>query len=287
MKRWLIVSLCLAWSVAALAAENESADKQLQSSMLVTGSIVLAPNGTTQSYTLDHRDKLPSFVADLIDKGAHVWRFEPILLDGKPVAAKADMSLRIVARRIDKDHISVRIAGAQFGQEAGPGAAGEAISMKRRTPIVYPQMAQRDHVSGVVYLLLRVGRDGLVSDAVTQQVNLRAIGGAGEMNRWRRTLADAALRSARNWTFNTPTHGKHAGDKYWLARVPINFNLNVMGAPKHSDYGEWDTYVPGPIEPVMWPDPDGMISSNIDAQPEDGLYQPDRALRLVTPLNGA
>ncbi len=285
MKRWLIASLCMGWSIAAVAAGPESASKQLQSSMLVTGSIVVAPDGSARSYTLDQRDKLPSFVVDLIDKGTHAWRFMPSLLDGKPVAAKADMSLRIVAKRVDNDHISIRIAGAHFGQQTD--TSGESISMKERVPPRYPQSAAESRISGTVYLLLRVGRQGQVEDAVAQQINLRAIVNAPEMNRWRRVLANSALVAARKWTFNPPIKGRHVDDKYWYARVPVDFNLNVNGVSTRRGYGQWDTYVPGPIEPVMWPDPDGMISSNIDAQPDDGVYQLDRGLRLVTPLNGA
>jgi hypothetical protein len=258
--------------------------KRVQSSMLVTGSIVVAPDGSMRSYTIDHSDKLPPFVVSLIDKGAHAWRFKPAVLDGKPVAAKADMSLRIVAARVDKGNFSVRIAGAQFGQHSP--VAGETITYKERQKPRYPMWAVQARVSGTVYLLLRVDHQGQVADAEAQQVDLRVVANDSEMTHWRKVLADAALHAARQWTFNPPTTGKHAADKFWVARVPINFNLGEYGASSRPGYGQWDTYIPGPVEPVMWPDPDGMLSSNVDAQADGGLYQFDQSLRLTTPLSG-
>jgi outer membrane biosynthesis protein TonB len=275
----------MALSAAALAAGPGAVRKRAQSSMLVTGTIVVAPDGTTRSYTIDRSDKLPPFLVKLIDNNTHEWRFVPTLLDGKPVAAKAGMSLRIVAVRTDKDNFSVRIAGAQFGQHSE--VPGETITSRERKPPTYPVSAVWSRVSGTVYLLLRVDRQGQVEDAVAQQVNLRIIANDLQMAHWRKVLADAALDAARKWTFDTPTAGKHAGDRFWVARVPVSFGLTIDGIPPREGYGEWDSYIPGPVEPVMWPDPDGMISSNVDAQSGDGIYQLDQGLRLLTPLNGA
>jgi len=44
------------------------------------------------------------------------WRFEPVLLDGKPVAAKAPMSMRVVASKRDDGNYNIGIRSAYFGQ---------------------------------------------------------------------------------------------------------------------------------------------------------------------------
>ena len=47
--------------------------KQVEASMLVTGELVVAPDGTVKSYTLDRADKLPPEVRELLAKVVPGW----------------------------------------------------------------------------------------------------------------------------------------------------------------------------------------------------------------------
>jgi len=287
MKRWLLGICCVALSCAALAAGPNVVRKRAQASMLVTGTIEVAPDGSVHGYALDQADKLPPGVVGLIGKDVPAWTFQPVLIDGKPVLAKAKMSLRIVAKRVDDEHASISITGAQFGQQGG--VAGETTSYKTRPAPKYPWMEQQARVSGTVYLLLRVGRNGQVEDAAAEQVNLAVYASDSDMERFRDDLAKAALAAATHWTFNTPTKGKHASDDHWVARVPVNFQMTPFGGPQPEEaYGKWQSYIPGPHALVPWMiEKDKLISGEVDAIPAGSIYQVDEGFRLTTPLGGA
>lgn len=281
MKRFLMGLLCVLLSGTALASSLDAVRERVQSSMLLTGKIVVAPDGSVRSYAIDQAEKLPPAVIGLIDRNVSKWKFEPTLLDGNPVAAQAKMSLRIVATPAGKESYSVSISGASFGQ----GTPGESISAKQQRAPRYPELAVHAHVPGTVYLVIRVGRQGQVEDVVAEQVNLGAIGSDRQMKEFRQLLADAAVRAARHWTFNLPTKGKYVDAPYYLARVPINFNLTRLSQSR--EYGQWQSYVPGPRQPVPWFDHDQVISASADAFPAGGIYQVDQGPHLTTPLNGA
>jgi len=283
MKRWLIGLSCVLLSGAALAAGPAAVRKQVQASMLLTGTIVVAPDGSVRSYAIDQAEKLPPVVTGLLAKNIPQWKFEPILLDGKPVAAKAKMSLRLVAKPVGDDNYSIGISGTQFGQQV----PGESITYKDQVRPMYPPQAIRDRVSGTVYLVLRVGRQGQVQEAEAEQVNLVLVDSDKEMGRWRKVLADSALAAARKWTFNLPTSGGHVNDQYWVARVPVTYNLRRLGEIRGDGYGEWQPYVPGPRQPVPWIDDPRLLSGSADALPEGGIHPLERGgLRLITPPGG-
>ena len=286
MTRLLLGLICMALSHMALAAGADAVRKQAQASMLVTGSIDVAPDGSVQSYAIDHAEKLPPVVVELLGKNVPTWKFEPVCVDGKPVLATARMNLRIVARRSDDHHFSAGIVGAQFGQDHE--AATDNVSYKTREQPHYPSMAVESRVSGTVYLLLRVGRQGQVEEAATEQVDLGVYANDADMERFRNTLAKAALKATAQWTFNVPTTGKHVADDYWVARVPVNFSLSAdRKADPHDQYGQWQSYVPGPRQLVPWIEKSRLMAGDADATPAGSISQLDQSLHLTTPLGGA
>jgi TonB family protein len=283
MKRWLIGLFCVLLSSAALAAGPAAVRKRVQASMLLTGTIVVAPDGSVSSYAIDKPEKLPPMVTGLIAESIPKWKFEPTLLDGKPVAAKAKMSVRFVAKPLGDDKYSVGISGTEFGQNV----PGESITYKNRVAPTYPPQAANSRISGTVYLLLRVGRQGQVQEAVAEQVNLVVVDSDEELERGRKMLANSALAAARKWTFNLPTSGAHMNDEYWVARVPIAYDL-MSGPLRDDDYGKWQPYVPGPKQPVPWMDDQRLLSGSADALPDGGLQPLEKdGLRLITPPDGA
>jgi hypothetical protein len=283
MKRWIVGTLCIALAVTALAESPYSVRKRAEGSMLVTGWIDVAADGSVHDYTLDRSDKIPAVVLDLIQKNVPGWKFK---VDGNPnVIERAKMSLRLVTRRVDDTHDSIALVGATFGDSGN--SQGEYVSGKVRKPPFYPQSAIAARVDGTVYLYVRVGRDGQVENVAAEQVNLGEYGSDSQMREYRNILADAALKAARQWTFNTPTAGKHVGDPYWDVRVPVQFHLNVIGAPKEDPYGKWQVYIPGPHETIPWLKSDLPITPSSDAIPEGSISQINQDLQLLTSLEGA
>ena len=279
MKRWLPGLLCMVLSGAALAAGPGAASKRVQASMLVTGTIEVAPDGSVAQYALDHPNELPSAVKGLLAKAIPIWKFEPIVVDGKPAIAKAAMSLRIVAKPLDDGNYSITVAATHFGDRNDD----HAIKSVQRRPPVYPPEAIREHVTGTVYLALRVDAAGKVADAAAEQVNLGEIGSEVQMKQWRDRLASVSVATASRWTFSPATD---AASPYRVVRVPVTFNLRINGYSTRVGYGQWNVYVPGPVQLIPWLD-NKLMSGGADALPDGDIDQVGHDLRLLTPIKGA
>jgi hypothetical protein len=286
VKKSLLGLSILMLSCAALAAGPSGVLKQAQASMLVTGQVDVTADGKIKSYAIDQQDKLPAPVVNLLQKNVPTWEFSPVIVDGVPVEAHAKMSLRVVAKRVDDQHDSIDIEGAHFGQSSE--TPGESVSKKTAEQPRYPDREVQSRVTGTVYVLLKIGRDGNVIDAATEQVNLGVYASDRDMNLFRNDLSRATLQALRQWTFNPPSIGKHAADPYWFARVPVNFNLAINDAPPPQDnYGKWQSYIPGPREIIPWAQKSRLISGSPDASAAGGIYQISQGLELKTPLAGA
>lgn len=281
MKRWMAVVFCMLATHIALA-DSGDIRKTAEATMLVTGSINVAPDGGVYSYALDRPEKIPPSVVDLIKNSVPGWKFQ--FAERVDAIQHAKMSLRIVAKSVDDQHDVLRISGASFG-DASADASGH-ITYKHRLPPRYPREAIRARVDGTVFLLLRVNRQGQVQDVAVEQVNLGVYGREAQMRHFRSVLGNAALDAAKSWTFNLPTTGRHVLDPYWDVRIPVNFNLRLAGMPREDTYGKWDTYIPGPHELIPWHQNKSQRSSS-DAIPADSISQADQSMQLKTMLDGA
>lgn len=283
MKRtwWLAIAL---WACAfsALAAGTDAVRKQVESSMLVTGTVDIDDEGRVERYSLDKREALPPAVVSLIDKHAPGWRFEPVVVGGKPVKARAKMSLRLVANRLAEDAYQVRIRSGVFGDDS-TAARGEHVTADKMRPPEYPPAAYRSGIQGTVYLVLRIGRDGKVEDAVAEQVNLTVVGTEEQMRRGRELLGAAAMKSARRWRFTPPIAGSEVDDEFWSLRVPVGFHLSGKLDPE-GVYGQWESYIPGPRQTVPWLKGEMKASESPDTYVAGGVYPIGEGLRLLTPL---
>lgn len=259
-------------ALAATAAHASTA-RDVESSTVVKGSIVVAKDGTVQAAVVDDAKKYGQPIADMVRRAALQWRFQPVLRDGAPVLAKASMHVRVILKRISAGNYNARIKGATFG-DSDPNDTGTLRNAERIQRIAprYPEAAIRARVQGTVYMALHVDRSGRVTEAVAEQVNLGNTGPDRVLQRYRDVLAKAALTAARQWTYAIPTTGKLARQDSWTARVPVNFYLNEFGAPKPDR--TWQTYVPGPYTPAPWVDRPDMDAADAIA---DGAVQTDGA----------
>ncbi len=272
MKTAFLVLLMLLVPVFALAAEPP-----VQFSMVITGSITVNPEGGVQSYTLAGQDKLPPSALQIVRKTVPEWQFEPVMVDGKPVTARAGMSLRLVASKIDAEHVAIRVAGAEFGCDAelarklSPDVCPKnaRITMERQATPPYPLDAMFHGVGGEVFLVLQIGRDGHVTQAGVRQVNLRSR--IKPQAHFRKVLADAALKAARKWRFHVPTAGPDSGKEHWVVQVPIDYTLEPPGAGRRAlrarhKYRQWNAYIPGPVHDFPWDPADwGGAAGSTDA----------------------
>lgn len=275
--RFWIAALLAASVGHAVAAGPAAVRKQIESSLLVKGTIDITAEGRVVEYALEGKDALADSVIELIDSAVPHWRFEPVELRNGTTRARASMSVRLVAKKLDDDSYMVALRGAQFGNDA----PGESPAGKDMRPPAYPQNAVRAGVGGTVYTVLRVGRDGRVEEAIAEQVNLRVVASEAAMEQWRRTLAKAALQTARRWTFDPPTKGEEVDAPYWSVRVPVDFVAPGTKEPKAS---QWHAYIPGPRERIPWKTDEG--DAGADALAAGGVYPVGRGPRLLTALGG-
>lgn len=274
-----LLASVLAITVGSADAGNaRAARKQVESSMLVTGSVTIRPDGAVQSHEIDPRIDLTPDIRSLVDNAARQWTFEPVKVDGRIVTARVPMSLRLVARPADQEgRYNVRIASVQFGSV--DASKGVVASIKKLVPPTYPKSALQMGGKGTVYLLVRVDHGGHVIEADVEQVNLRVVGSSQQMDTMRRDFAQACVRAARNWTFTPPATGPDAGAAHWTARVPIDF---VLSDDKRAAPGQWDTYVPGPRKTnIPWAEEQLRTAGSPDALPEGGVYPLGHGARLL------
>lgn len=282
---WLGV-LLLAWAFAAPAGVKE-VRKQIEASMLVTGHILVEADGSVSGVEMDQADKLPKGVTNLVAQASGTWKFEPIVLDGVARKARARMSLRVVAKKLDDGRYELFLRGAHFGKEALSAeeqqaqAGAESIRSVQLSPPNYPDAAAQMGARGTVYLILKIGADGAVQDAIAEQVNLQVLGKEHEMEQMRTLLSKSALSASKRWKFQPPTEGALADDGVWLVRVPVDYKFHGQ---KTVGYGEWDAYVPGPRQQAPWASDGTGDNEGNDAIVAGGIYPVGQGLRLLTPL---
>lgn len=283
--RWLLVILVWAGcSFVAFGKQPENTSKQAEASLLVTGSVDVNPDGSIKQLALDQPEQLPKPVVELVQHSVMKWKLQFISPPGEVVTEK--LSLRVRGRSEDAGHMSIAIVSAQFDDANLTDA--EHLRSDSRTLPTYPRESIDAKVSGTVYLLLQVGRDGKVQEIAAEQVNLRIYGPEATMAAYRKNLAKAAIRAGKSWTYHVPTQGKNADAPFWLVRVPVNFNLRGAGLERISggQYGQWEIYIPGPREDVPWVRDRAILAEAPDATPDGAIHQLGAGPTFVTPSSG-
>lgn len=274
-----------AMDVHAASGGISAVRERIESSMLISGQVSIETDGSVSAIQLEKEEALPAGVVSVVRNAGLKWRFEPILKDGVAVRALAPMSLRVIARKLDDGHYEVSLRGINFTRFDHDDPENIAIISSK--PPRYPRQAFDAGVSGSVYLVLKVGRDGKVEDVFAEQVNLAFLSKEGEQRRARAMLATSAGNSAREWTFRVPTQGPSAALPYWTVRVPVSYSLN-NSAPEGNEQGRWVSYVPGPRESAPWLDDREQLGFSPDALADGSINLVDNnGPQLLTPLQGS
>lgn len=279
-------------AAGAMAAGPAAVRRQAEASMLVTGTIQVDPAGKVSGFTLDHKEKLPAAVVEMLGRRVPAWTFEPVQVGGRPAHVSTQMSVRLIAKKIDDTRYEVRIGGTGFGDVAEKATHRSTAAERRREreegvchadlrPPSYPVDAARAGVTSSVYLLVKVDREGRVLDAMAEQVNLRVVDTEAGMERWRKQFTNASLATARKWCIEPPQDLKPE-EAYFVARVPVMFWLQPPPG-----YGQWDAYVPGPRQPNPWEAGDEGKGFSPDTLAPGRAYTVGSGLRLLTELAGS
>lgn len=280
----LTIALALLASVfVAGAGDRNRLIEKAEMSMLVSGSIDMRPDGSVERYAIDHADALSPAITQMIGTQVSQWRFEPVLVDGKPVAARTNMSLRIVAKPVDQQNFDVRIRSASFS--GGNKDPDTRISVAKRTTLkpMIEALMSADTDAAELYLALKIGRDGKVLDAIVEQVNLYTLGSESQMAIARKILGRSAAQTVRQWTFTVPAREPEDGP-YWSGTLPITFQLGDGSSPDLQEDEGWRMYIPGPCTPIPWRNSNKGGRCDSDALPEGEFTLDDSGSKLLTPL---
>ncbi len=285
---FLLVGMpAMALEQPANSGTRASVKQRVESSMMVRGEIDIETDGTVSAVQLHREDKLPAGVARLVRDNALQWRFDPIMKDGKAVAARAPMNLRVVARKVEGDQYEIGLRGVSFNGEYN-GDDRSAVTSIAMPPPRYPETAFRSGASGAVYLLVKVARDGKVEDAYAEQVNLTFLSSEADQRRFRELFAKSAVAAAKRWQFRAPTEGERVDAPFWSVRIPVTYTLGDAGRHPKDDYGQWSSYVSGPRERAPWRDEATDAQASPDTLSDGGVYMADsKGPHLLTPLQGS
>lgn len=279
IRTWLGAAL-LAVAGIAQAGGAGAVRKQIEASLLVRGTIDLDASGQVVGVDYKYRDKLPVGVIALVDQAAKHWRFEPIDLGPDARVGRAQMTVRVVAKKAENGDYQIWLKGAQFGKDVTPEPVRRKwTATSTVVPPKYPAQALRAGVQGTVYVLARIGPDGRVQDAIAQQINLRYVDSENVMNRARSLLGNASVDAAKASTFSLPADFKPT-DPHWVVRIPYEYMIDTV--PTHET--QWVGYVPGPTLPNPWSS-DTEDLANADAQGAGDMLPEALRMRLLTALN--
>lgn len=268
---------------AGTGKEIAEARQSIENTMLVTGMIDIREDGSVAGHELDQPDKLPPAVVDLVEKAVSNFRFEPIVRDGKAVRARSRMGVRVIAKALDDTHITLHVSNASFGNiEKEMGKKYVPTRGKKNSPPEYPRKAVAEYISGTVYLAIKVNAQGGVDEVVPRQVNLRVVGSKRKMEDARKLLADASIKAVSKWHFNPPTSEDLAKRDYIVVFQPIAFYMPSVRGLGKAAYGQWEAYIPGPVQRPEWMY--GDLEQKPDAMIANIQYQAGRGPKLLTPL---
>lgn len=276
----VLLSALLLMSNACASATEEAAKKQIESSMLVSGTIEINPDGSVRAYAIDQAKSLGPALNEFIRQAVMAWKFR---VDTKEqVIAKAKMTLRLIAKSVDDKHDTLAIGSSSIGED--DEAPSDSISWDHRLAPAFPRAAFDSGLTGVVYVLVMVDKDGAVKNAAVEQVNLTSYRPGWRMDVMRKILADAALKPTSRWTFHVPTTGKRVSAPYWLVRVPVTFTSDDN--PRREPFGQWQTYLRGPRQSISWVDNPALLASDPDTVPDGAVKTVGLELRKLEGSDG-
>lgn len=273
---WLMLCL-LMFGASAAADDIAELREQVVGTMLLTGTLALAADGSVTGYAINQPDKVPPEVMQHVAR--HVPRWKVTMPDASSMgeASQQRFSVRVMATPEGNGYFRLSLAGADIAQPNKPGEDVVPDGRLRRPE--YPRSVLRlAGVSGTVYVVAEVGRDGKVKDLVIEQVNLDFVGEAQEVAQVRAEFAAHTAAAARQWKFKMPKVGPLVDHPTLAVRVPVAYSTRTAPAP---GYGEWEYYLPGPRRTLSGAEQqDATIAAG-----EIGVPRPiGVGLRLATPL---
>jgi hypothetical protein len=206
-----------------------------------TGDLLIDAEGRVAELAVD-RKELGDEVMAAVEQRIRSWRFEPMLVDGRPTAMRGRMRLNLLAERVPgEDGLTLAIRHVHFFDADRPEYEAKAgVAPPTMTPPMYPQPLVRLNVGAMVLVAIRLDDAGRVVDAASQSVELRTerADAPSVQQSHARALMRATERAARDWIIPA-----HAGE---MVVIPVKFTVGV-------DRGRrWQRIHDVPVDPPAW-----------------------------------
>lgn len=292
----LIVCVLLATATASLraAAADMSTPLRMQQALIlrVDGDLTFDAQGVPVDYRI--KTTLPQKLADSLQRHVRSWRFEPVLVDGKPVTAQTEMRVTLAAQRANDDY-RVTVDDVAFPQTHGQAADESYISKdpttisygSKRVVIPYPMAALAYGLEAKVIVDVKLTPEGRVDQAVAEQTTLFNVRGTPkDLGNVAEIFEHQALTSIKPWRFNVVVHVPNPTAENLTVRVPVHFS--VVGTPgARDDRTGWQSEVRTPRRRAPWL-PTGPTTGSVGvADVADGKLAPaDRRFRLTAQVTG-
>ncbi|TBR39786.1 energy transducer TonB [Dyella terrae] len=254
-----------------------------ESSALVSGTIVIATDGSVRRVSVDDPEAARPTLVKFVQDSAMKWHFDPVVPESGTDEKRYRMTVRLIAKKAANGNYDVVIRGVSFGDGTTTGEVRDNPENQQMPPR-YPMSAIERNVTGTVYLVLHIDREGKVTDADAEQVNLNVFGPENTMEVWRKQFASGAVKAARQWTYRVPTTGPLASEDGWVIRTSIVYSIKELSEMNKKDF--WQTYIPGPRIDVPWLHKYETQSGNgdtVDALPDYTVQTRGAGPRLRTP----
>ena len=247
--------------VPAAAAGRPAAAVQGEAviTMRLDGEISVDPQGRVHEYKI--RTQTTPGVQQLLDRVIPTWRFEPVVVGGKPVIARSPMRVVLAASESDGGY-RIQIDNVLFmpnseeeyavDKQLRDAQDGYSITRVQMRPPSYPAQLLHAGVGGVVLLNVLVSPDGSVEDVAAVQSSLLDVRGrARQLEPGRIILERNAVANARRWKFRIDAADPRAlSASARTLRVPVEYMIDRPGNRELA--GAWRHEFRGPNIPAPW-----------------------------------
>ena len=274
----------LTWLVLAGSAQAARVPDEFDATLFVEGEVSVSDVGRVTAYRID--TKVDAQVQALLDRVVARWLFEPMRIDGTPIAF--DTSMRVTLRGQAKDgEMVVRVQDVVFtgSNVVKQGQAFDrSIRAVHMTPPRFPLDAMRAGLQGQTVIALRVDRYGQVIDAAVSHTDLVGRSTSEKtLARARAPLERAALNALRQWRFELSGQAIPEGAADTSVLVPVVYSMSRQPGDKGwIEPGRWSYVTLGQKQPIPWLR-EGEIAASLGADgagstlPVKLLDSPDEA----------
>jgi hypothetical protein len=262
----VFAALLLAGAIASSPAH--AADGPQVFTAYTTGELSIDAEGRVVDLSID-RKRLDVDVMRDVAAQMRQWRFEPILENGRPVAAKAAMNINLVAvRDPGVDGFRVAFESVHF-RDLARNREDRAVSNALASPR-FPFEGQQRGVGAKVTLLLRINDEGRVASVAATSVDLLGNISDSDAGGFASQFVQASEKITALWAFS-----KYKGRSVF---VPIRFH------PRGTSGERWIRTLRMPIEVPAWAVAE-QSATGVVALGLGGIESSER-WKLVTPLGG-